>query len=91
MPIVRLVVTGRVQGVGFRAFVYDLAQAMGVTGAVWNTRQGSVEVVVGHNLSGVLDEFVERVGRGPGYVDKVSRFEENGNLPESGFEIRPTV
>ncbi len=91
MPTVRLVVTGRVQGVGFRAYVRSLAEEMGIVGAVWNTRQGLVEAVAGHESAALLDDFVERVGRGPGYVERVARFEENVDLPESGFEVRPTV
>jgi acylphosphatase len=44
--IVRLhaIVEGRVQGVGFRAFVLDRAGALGLTGWVRNTGSGQVEV-----------------------------------------------
>ena len=41
----RLVVTGQVQAVGFRPFVYRLAQELGLTGWIRN-RTGSVEIVV---------------------------------------------
>ena len=34
------VVTGQVQGVGFRPFVYRVAQSLGLTGCVGNTSQG---------------------------------------------------
>ncbi|TMQ61566.1 MAG: acylphosphatase, partial [Candidatus Eisenbacteria bacterium] len=42
----RLVVRvhGRVQGVGYRAFVYDVAQTLGLSGSVQNCRDGSVRV-----------------------------------------------
>ncbi len=40
----RAVVTGRVQGVGFRALTVDEAQALGLTGWVRNLADGSVEL-----------------------------------------------
>ena len=38
---IRLEVTGRVQGVGFRPFVYRLAAAEGLGGFVRNTESGA--------------------------------------------------
>ncbi|HUL33385.1 MAG TPA: acylphosphatase [Candidatus Eisenbacteria bacterium] len=40
----RFVVTGRVQGVGYRDFVEHLANKNGIDGYVRNLRDGSVEV-----------------------------------------------
>jgi acylphosphatase len=42
---VRAVVRGRVQGVGFRAFTREQAEALGLVGQVCNLSDGSVEVV----------------------------------------------
>ena len=44
MPTRRITLTGRVQGVGFRPFVYRLAHAHGLTGWVRN-RTGRVEIL----------------------------------------------
>ena len=40
----RFIVSGRVQGVGFRAFVADTARTEGLSGWVRNLPDGSVEV-----------------------------------------------
>jgi acylphosphatase len=47
-----VVVRGRVQGVGFRAFVEDEARERGLAGWVRNRRDGSVEAV----FSGAPDQ-----------------------------------
>jgi acylphosphatase len=60
----RWVVSGRVQGVGFRWFVLNNAQALGIRGWVANTADGSVEVV-GVALSATLDAFGELLAKGP--------------------------
>ena len=41
----RFFVTGRVQGVGYRYFVQELAQQLGLCGYVRNLRDGRVEVL----------------------------------------------
>lgn len=43
----RFLVSGRVQGVGFRYFVYREAQRLGLSGFVRNLGDGRVEVVAG--------------------------------------------
>ncbi|MBE8539986.1 carbamoyltransferase HypF [Geoglobus acetivorans] len=42
----KILVTGRVQGVGFRPFVFRLARNMGLKGYVKNVGDGTVEIVV---------------------------------------------
>ena len=64
MVQVRLIVTGRVQGVGFRWHVLREAQALDLTGAVWNRPDGSVEIQAEGERSR-LEEFIEAVRPGP--------------------------
>ena len=58
------VVSGRVQGVGFRWFVLNNAQALGIRGWVANTREGDVEVV-GLASRQTLAEFEVVLEKGP--------------------------
>jgi acylphosphatase len=49
----RFYVTGRVQGVGFRYFMQDVAVREGVTGYARNLEDGRVEVLVEGDLEAV--------------------------------------
>ena len=53
-------VFGRVQRVGYRGFVLDSAQELGVAGYVRNERDGSVKVFA-QGDEAVLEKFVERL------------------------------
>ncbi len=54
---VELTVQGTVQGVGFRPFVYRLAQRFKISGTVANTDQGVI--IEGHGLAADLDNFID--------------------------------
>jgi acylphosphatase len=60
----RIVVSGRVQGVGFRYFALDAARREGVTGTVRNLDDGRVETVVEGDREAV-ERFERAVRRGP--------------------------
>jgi acylphosphatase len=57
-------VTGRVQGVGFRRFVVLQAEAIGVTGWVRNERDGSV-MAYAVGTAAQLDELAGHLHLGP--------------------------
>jgi acylphosphatase len=60
----RFVITGRVQGVGFRWFVRECAQGLGVRGWVRNADDGSV--IVEATADGPsLEQLAVRLGQGP--------------------------
>lgn len=61
---VKIVVTGVVQGVGFRFFVMRVAENLGVTGKVRNRFDGSVEVEAEGTRS-ALEALVKEVRIGP--------------------------
>jgi acylphosphatase len=57
-------IRGRVQGVGYRAWVEDEATARGLEGWVRNRRDGSVEAVFA-GPAGVVTDMVAACRRGP--------------------------
>ena len=67
MRAVRVVVTGRVQGVGFRAFVLQQAAELGLAGWVRNRPDGAVEAeAVGREAE--LQQFVDALRAGPRFA-----------------------
>ena len=71
--IVRVRISGRVQGVGFRAFVQSHAEARGVAGWVRNRRNGDVEAVfAGSELA--VSALCEVCCQGPAHA-RVERFD----------------
>lgn len=85
-----LIVTGRVQGVGFRASMAREAQALGVTGWVRNRADGSVEAMIcgtPEQLAALL--LWARRGPPAARVDHVAVEEASGEF--SGFEQRASV
>ncbi|WOI56956.1 acylphosphatase [Palleronia sp. LCG004] len=84
----RVFVSGRVQGVGFRAFARDAAQRHGVAGWVRNLGDGRVEA----HLEGSADareRLIDVLRDGPptGRVDDLLR-EERPTERCNTFEIR---
>jgi acylphosphatase len=68
----RFYVSGRVQGVGFRYYVQDVAQREGVSGYVRNLPDGRVEAHVEGDLEAVTRvERAIRVGPSGSRVDHV--------------------
>lgn len=68
---VHIWVTGRVQGVGFRAFVQQTAMLIGLTGWVRNVGSNMVETLAEGEREKV-ERFVQAVKRGP----RLSRVED---------------
>ena len=84
----KIVVTGHVQGVGFRYAVKQRADAFGLTGFVENKSDGSVEIVVCGSKDAV-QEFIDwaKIGPSSARVRRVSVVEADAAAVK-GFEIR---
>jgi acylphosphatase len=61
---VRVLVTGKVQGVAFRAHTREAARALGVTGWVRNLPDGSVEAIA-EGEPKPLEDFIAWCRKGP--------------------------
>ena len=89
----RLVVSGRVQGVGYRAFVEREAMRLGLNGWVRNRRDGTVEAVVAGEEK-AIEVLVAACRQGPVHASvsdtTVKEWLGEPAVPGSGFSILPT-
>ena len=86
---VRLKITGRVQGVYYRAATLQQAQNIGLTGWVMNCPDGSVEAIA-EGAKPKLEEFISWCQRGPSDA-RVTQVEVRWETAENkfdGFTIR---
>jgi len=95
--VVHLVVHGRVQGVGYRAFVEREARARDLQGWVRNCRDGTVEVLLAGDAP-VVEDMVAICRRGPSgaRVDAIDRTAGSGaalkeRAPGQAFSVLPTI
>jgi acylphosphatase len=84
-----VVVTGRVQGVGFRWNARSRASELGLTGWVRNLPDRRVEICF-QGTEGAVDEMEDWCRSGPPYshVTGISVSEDAAVAGEKGFEIR---
>ena len=90
MTAVRVIVEGRVQGVGYRAWVSREAKSRNLNGWVRNRSDGSVEAVFAGDQVTVA-AMVEACRSGPGLaVVSDVRQEPWPDQPPPGFSVRPS-
>ena len=85
---IRLIISGKVQGVFFRVSLRDQARDLGVSGWARNTSDGTVEALI-EGDSRKVDQIINWCWRGPpgAKVENVSQLEESADLGLSCFEI----
>ncbi|HEU4961809.1 MAG TPA: acylphosphatase [Sphingomonas sp.] len=88
----RLVVTGNVQGVFYRAWFVEQARALGLDGWVRNRADGSVEAVV-EGAPEQVEAIVARARQGSpaSRVDHVAASDDAPAERLEGFVTRPTA
>jgi acylphosphatase len=86
----RAIVRGRVQGVGFRDYVYMRALSLGVTGYVRNMVDGRSVEVVAQGPRGALDRLLAQLHGGPrsSRVDAVDVDSISASDDRREFEVR---
>lgn len=62
--VIQLIVSGRVQGVGFRYFVKTHATKLGISGLVKNQSNGTV-LIIAQGSRQSLKEFLDYIHQGP--------------------------
>ncbi|AUC24517.1 acylphosphatase [Streptococcus uberis] len=73
MKKVRIIVSGKVQGVGFRYSTYALALEIGnIYGRVWNNDDGTVEILAQSQNSDKMAKFIQEIRKGPSKWAKVT-------------------
>jgi acylphosphatase len=88
---VRLIIEGRVQGVGYRWWTVREASRLGLDGWVRNRAEGTVELLaIGEE--GKIDRLIKACERGPSgaivtFIDRKDA-EDDGT---QGFDQKPTV
>lgn len=87
MKQLKITVTGRVQGVGFRQFTADAARSLGIHGQVRNMPDGSVECYA-RAEDDQMKKFIQKLKKGPALsrVDSVNPEPVQAHF-EDTFEI----
>jgi acylphosphatase len=87
----RLIIAGRVQGVGYRGWVVRQAERLGVAGWVRNRRDGTLEALVDGDVAAV-EELLRLCRRGPPLAQVSEIIEELAEPSgDPGFGRMPTV
>jgi acylphosphatase len=89
--VVHILVSGQVQGVGFREFTRTTAQRLGIAGWVRNLSSGDVEVLA-RIPAGRKAAFVAQLRSGPSHAEVedviVTPALAGADCPEAGFTVR---
>ncbi len=85
---VHIVVSGRVQGVGYRASAFDKAESLGITGWVRNLPEGNVEILAEGDKPSIA-AFIDWCASGPRWarVDDVQVSDEMPKGDSSGYSV----
>jgi acylphosphatase len=91
MKAVQVVISGRVQGVGYRAWLAEAARAAGLDGWVRNRRDGRVEALLAGGDAAV-DAMVAACRNGPRSASVEAVAVAAATLPGAkGFAVLPTA
>lgn len=89
MRRIRIIISGKVQGVYFRAFLKEAAESLGIKGWCTNCSEGMVEAVA-EGDGDKIEKFLGEARKGPqaAEVRNIDIKEETYSGDLEGFEIR---
>lgn len=87
MPTWTVRVEGRVQGVGYRAYVVEKADLLSITGEVWNTLDGAVAAILCHESPEILERLLTYLEMGPGRVEAITMTPRSEEFSGEGFSV----
>jgi acylphosphatase len=91
MKAVHLFITGHVQGVGFRDWLFGEAQRLGISGWVRNIGQDQVEATLAGE-SDAVEECLRACPLGPPLASVYGITQSSAEVPtEQGFVKRPSL
>jgi len=79
LKTIHININGIVQGVGFRPFVYSLANRLLLTGKVWNTSSG-VEIIISGEKN-IIDDFIRELNDNPPSLARIDNLESQETDP----------
>ncbi len=85
---IRLIISGKVQGVFFRVSLRDQARGLGISGWARNNPDGTVEALI-EGESGKIDQIINWCWNGPpdAIVENIDKREDTTDLNMSSFDI----
>jgi len=88
MKEIHIIVSGKVQGIFFRATVKEIAEDFKLNGYAKNLKDGSVEIVA-QGLETSLEELLKEIKNSPGesQVEKCQSSLRNSQVEFSSFRI----
>jgi acylphosphatase len=88
---VRILIEGRVQGVGFRANTRRIAKQLGLKGWTRNLRDGKVEIIA-EGEPVLVERLIQWCQSGPSsaYVSKVKSVQSNATGEFERFTVKST-
>jgi len=89
MKCIEIIVSGRVQGVGFRWYALEKAKILHITGYVKNERSGQVKILACGEAD-MLEIFTDWMRQGPSYalIDRCETSEVTVFTPYEDFNVK---
>lgn len=84
----KIVISGHVQGVFFRAYIKELAEKLNLKGTVRNLPDGKVEIIIEgeHDNIKQLISFCKKGPKGP-HIERINIFDEEPKTNFKNFKI----